>query len=157
VLPLGIAEPDPMPEFEPLAPHEVTVWDYRSVGHTTRPHPLANLRVQLKQQGIPDAATVVQMKNGAWTRYAGMVICRQRPATAKGVMFATLEDESGTVNIILWSHVLERQSVIAKTASFLGVSGQISSEKGVIHIVAKKLWVPRFDRTVGSVRSRDFR
>jgi len=157
VLPLGIAEPDPIPEFAPLAPHEVTVWDYRSVGHTTRPHPLANLRAQLKQQGIPDAATVVRMKSGTWTRYAGIVICRQRPATAKGVMFATLEDESGTVNIILWSHVLDKQSVIAKTASFLGVSGQVQSEKGVTHLVAKKLWVPIFDQTPGSVRSRDFR
>jgi error-prone DNA polymerase len=89
-------------------------------------------------------------------RYAGLVICRQRPATAKGVVFMTLEDETGFVNVVLWQDVFERYAVLAKTEPFLGVTGVLQSQDGVIHLVARHLWVPRVERVLESGGSRDF-
>ena len=88
-------------------------------------------------------------------RYAGLVICRQRPATAAGVTFMTLEDETGFVNVVVWKQVFERFAVLVRTASFLGVTGNIQSEDGVVHLVADALWTPEL-RLDGAPRSRDF-
>ncbi|MEL6548582.1 MAG: OB-fold nucleic acid binding domain-containing protein, partial [Myxococcota bacterium] len=94
--------------------------------------------------------------DGRRARYAGMVICRQRPSTAKGVVFMTLEDESGFVNLVLWQDVYERYKLVAKTSSFLGVTGRIQSSQTVVHLVAEKLWSPEIDRGPSKVSSRDF-
>ncbi|MEO1175392.1 MAG: OB-fold nucleic acid binding domain-containing protein [Myxococcota bacterium] len=84
-----------------------------------------------------------------------MVICRQRPSTAKGVVFMTLEDESGFVNLVLWQDIYDRFKVVAKTSSFLGVTGRIQSNHAVVHLVAEKLWTPDLSETP-EVASRDF-
>jgi len=76
------------------------------------------MRASLAQQGLPDASSVVTMKDGDHVRYAGLVICRQRPGTAGGVVFMTLEDETGSVNAVIWESVFQRYSVLAKTMSF---------------------------------------
>jgi error-prone DNA polymerase len=80
------------------------------------------MRSSLAQRGLPDARTVATMKDGDNVRYAGLVICRQRPGTAGGVVFMTLEDETGFVNAVIWESVFQRYSVLAKT-SFLGITG----------------------------------
>ncbi|HNT89470.1 MAG TPA: error-prone DNA polymerase, partial [Candidatus Hydrogenedentes bacterium] len=92
--------------FAPLDAFEEIHWDYAFTEHSTRGHPLAPLREDLAAQGLPAAAAVQHMKNGSRVRYAGMVICRQRPGTAKGVLFMTLEDETGLVNLVVWQKVL---------------------------------------------------
>ena len=89
-------------------------------------------------------------------RYAGVVICRQRPATASGTVFMTLEDETGFVNLVLWTRVFDENSILARTASFLGVTGRIQSEKGVVHVVVEKLWTPQVRATPATTGSRDF-
>jgi hypothetical protein len=76
------------------------------------------MRASLAQQGLPDARTVTIMKDGDNVRYAGLVICRRRPGTAGGVVFMTLEDETGFVNAVIWESVFQRYSVLAKTMSF---------------------------------------
>jgi len=96
------------------------------------------------------------MKNGAKIRYAGLVICRQRPGTAGGVVFMTLEDETGFVNVVVWESVFQRYSVLAKTVSFLGITGKLQVEDGVVHLVADELWEPRVELKPASVPSRDF-
>ena len=96
------------------------------------------------------------MKNGAKVRYAGLVICRQRPGTAGGVVFMTLEDETGFVNVVIWESVFQRYAVLAKTVSFLGISGTIQAEDGVVHLVAEELWEPRVKLKPASTGSRDF-
>jgi len=96
------------------------------------------------------------MKNGERVRYAGLVICRQRPGTAGGVVFMTLEDETGFVNAVVWESVFQRYSVLAKTVSFLGITGTLQSEDGVVHLVAEELWEPRVELKPASARSRDF-
>ena len=85
------------------------------------------------------------MQNGARIRYAGLVICRQRPGTAGGVVFMTLEDETGFVNVVMWESVFQRYAVLAKTVSFLGITGKLQVEDGVVHLVAERLWEPRVE------------
>ncbi len=97
------------------------------------------------------------MKHGDRVRYAGIVICRQHPGTANGVTFYTLEDETGFVNLIVWRKVFERYSVIAKSASLMGVTGTLQSEDGVVHLVAERLWEPKLKIKPEKVGSRDFR
>jgi len=114
------------------------------------------MRPSLIRRGLPDASTVAEMKNGAKVRYAGLVICRQRPGTAGGVVFMTLEDETGFVNVVVWESVFQRYSVLAKTASFLGITGKLQVEDGVVHLVAEELWEPKMELKPASAGSRDF-
>lgn len=153
-LPLQVHEVGPT--FHSLSAFEEVGWDYRSASHSPRRHPLEPLRSELRAQGLPDACTVSSMPNGGQVRYAGVVICRQRPGTAGGVVFMTLEDETGFVNVVLWERVFEEYAVLAKTAKFLGVTGTLQVEQGVLHIVAEKLWMPQIDLRVISAPSRDF-
>ncbi|MGH7874117.1 MAG: OB-fold nucleic acid binding domain-containing protein, partial [Candidatus Binatia bacterium] len=131
-------------------------WDYQRTSHSTRRHPLEPMRASLLRHNLPDARTVATMKNGAKIRYAGLVICRQRPGTAGGVVFMTLEDETGFVNVVIWESVFQRYPVLAKTVSFLGISGTIQAEDGVVHLVAQELWEPRLALKPAAARSRDF-
>jgi error-prone DNA polymerase len=144
------------PRFDPLSDFEEVGWDYRRTAHSARRHPLEPLRRDLIRQGIPDASTVATMQNGATIRYAGLVICRQRPGTAGGVVFMTLEDETGFVNVVVWESVFQRYAVLAKTVSFLGITGKLQVEDGVVHLVAESLWKPRVELKPANVRSRDF-
>ncbi len=84
------------------------------------------------------------------------MISRQRPGTAKGVVFMTLEDETGFVNVVLWERVFDKYRVIAKTTSFLGITGKLQVQPGVVHLVAEKLWVPQLGSQPQKVVSRDF-
>ena len=143
-------------EFPELSAFETVSWDYRASHHSPRAHPLEPLRAELERQGLPDARHVVGMRNGARARYAGLVICRQRPGTAKGVVFMTLEDESGFVNVVVWQQVFDRFALLVKTEPFLGVAGKIQAQDGVVHLVAEQLWVPRVDVAPASGGSRDF-
>ena len=96
------------------------------------------------------------MADGRRVRYAGMVICRQRPGTASGVVFLTLEDESGFVNVVIWSRVYEEHAVLIKTRSFLGVTGKLQVQDGVTHLVAESFWRPPIDAEPESGGSHDF-
>jgi len=96
------------------------------------------------------------MRDGRRVRYAGLVICRQQPGTAQGVTFMTLEDETGFVNVVLWPSVFARHAVLAKTATFLGITGTLQVQQGVVHLVAEKLWKPHVEREPASASSRDF-
>ena len=153
-LTLPDAEPDPA--FASLTTFEEITWDYRATGNSTRGHPLAPLREALRKQGLPDAESIRSMNDGDFVKYAGMVICRQRPGTAKGVVFMTLEDETGFVNLVIWQAVFQKFMVLAKTASFIGVTGKLQVASQVTHLVADALWKPKLHREPLSQRSRDF-
>jgi len=153
---LAIEEREPRVDFQPLNEFETIGWDYDSTGHSTRGHPLSPVREELRSLGLPDARAVTGLSNGRRVSYAGIVINRQRPSTAKGVVFMTLEDETGFVNVVIWKNVFQQHMVLAKTASFLGVSGKIQSDSGVVHLVAESLWDPTTRRRPRKRRSRDF-
>ncbi len=144
--------PLPLPE---LSAFEQIAWDYRTVAHSPRGHLLEPLRPRLRRMGLPDAATVARLPDGARTRYAGVVICRQRPGTAAGVIFMTLEDETGFVNLVLWPDLFERFGTLARTCSLLGVTGRVQSRHAVVHLVVEQLWQPAL-RVRIDARSRDF-
>jgi len=161
---LGRTEPISLPfgeveapiEFPPLDPLESVTWDYRSSQHSTRGHLLEPLRKFLQVMGLPAAATLNARPDKTRVRYAGLVICRQRPGTAKGVTFMTLEDETGFVNLVIWQKTFDRYSVLARTEAFLGVSGKLQNQDNVTHLVVDHMWKPRLPLPSTLTRSRDF-
>jgi error-prone DNA polymerase len=148
------------PLFARLSAGQQVVWDYRTSMHSTRGHPLLAARKQLDRIGLPDARSILEMRNGRRTRYVGMVICRQRPGTASGVTFFTLEDETGFVNLVVWKQVFDQHTVLAKSAILLGVTGKVQSSEGVVHLIADDLWDPRESGVLqideAPAKSRDF-
>jgi error-prone DNA polymerase len=153
-LPLRVAEG--APAFPPLDALTTVAWDYRASQHSPRGHPLAALREELAQQKLATARAVAQLAHGAFVRTAGLVICRQRPSTANGVVFLTLEDETGFANVVVWEKVFARHAALLKTAAFLAVRGKVQRQDGVVHVVARHFWVPRVGRAPASGGSRDF-
>jgi len=143
-------------DFKRLDAFETIAWDYENTGHSIAGHPLTPFRSALSARGLPDAQKVRNLPHNARTHYAGLVICRQRPGTASGVTFMTLEDETGFVNVILWKRLFDRYRTLVKTASFLGVTGTVQSEKGVVHLVADRLWLPQGKARPRTAGSRDF-
>jgi error-prone DNA polymerase len=156
--PLDPGSPEPAAVFADLDAFEAIVWDHRTSLHSTLGHPLAPLRERLRAQRLPDAAAVRAMPHGRRTRYAGLVICRQRPATASGVLFMTLEDETGFVNLVVWNQVLERYARLIKTTNLLGVTGRIQQQDGVPHLIANAFWDPQplLQVRLEATYSRDF-
>lgn len=152
---LPLVEKDPPVAFDGLNDFETITWDYRATSHSPRGHPLRPLRHLLHAQGLPTARELSELRDGAKARYAGLVICRQRPGTAKGVMFMTLEDETGFANIVIWKDVFAEHTVPLKTEPFLGVTGKIQKHDGVVHLISESFWIPRL-RTPPSPKSRNF-
>jgi error-prone DNA polymerase len=132
------------------------VADYLSISLTLGRHPLALLREDLLKRRLLPASTLADFKQGQIARACGIVTVRQRPATAKGTVFVTLEDETGTVNVIVWPALVERQRQELLQSSLLGVYGIWQTDNSVNHLIAKRL----VDLTdlLGSLQteSRDF-
>ena len=157
-LPLGEmpALPEPLPLLRRPTEGEDIVADYGSLGLTLRRHPLALLRPVLTRLSFQSAREVPGLTHGRSAHAAGLVITRQRPGTATGVVFLTLEDETGPLNVIVWSSLFERERRIVLGARLMGVTGEVQREGEVVHLIAHKLE----DRTalLGGLRtvSRDF-
>ncbi|WP_338912006.1 error-prone DNA polymerase [Mycetohabitans rhizoxinica] len=130
---------DATPAFAPLTPGQAIAHDYRALGLTLGRHPLALLRAQLLQRRLLPAAVLQRYRDGQLARACGLVTVRQRPGTAKGVLFVTLEDESGYTNVIIWPSLLERQRKEALGASLLAVYGVWQRQGEVTHLVAQRL------------------
>jgi len=135
---------------------EDIVADYAHTGLTLRRHPLALLRPRLEARGIVTAGRLRSMRSGSTVRTAGLVITRQRPGSAMGVTFVTLEDETGYVNLIVWRDVAERQRQALVGSRLMGVAGELQVEGEVMHVIARRL--VDLSRWLGSVAapSRDF-
>jgi error-prone DNA polymerase len=130
---------DETPELgAPSEAHDI-VADYRSVGLTLGRHPLELLRPQLLANRLMPAATLRTYRDGRLARGCGLVTVRQRPGTAKGVVFVTIEDETGNVNVIVWPSLLEKQRKEALSASLLAVYGVWQCQGEVRHLVAQRL------------------
>jgi error-prone DNA polymerase len=115
------------------------VADYRRLGLTLRRHPLALLRRQLREKRIVTADDISRTPHGRFTRVAGIVIGRQRPDTKSGVVFVTLEDETGATNVIVWRDVGDRQRRELLNARLMAVYGRVEREGEVVHVIAGKL------------------
>ena len=122
----------------PSVGQEVTA-DYGALGFSLRAHPLALLRRRLQRLGALRAADLARVPNGRRVTVAGLVTHRQRPATASGVMFVSLEDETGISNLIVWPSVQDAQRQALLGSRLIVVSGELQSAEGVIHVVAERL------------------
>jgi len=141
----------------PAAPQgEEVLWDYHALGLTLRQHPMALLRGALRGLGYADGAELAQLPHRRLARAAGIVTNRQQPGTAKGVTFLSLEDEHGSVQVIVWKKVRLQFRAELLHARLLGVWGVWQREAGVCHLIAHRLvdlspWLGRLP-----TRSRDF-
>ena len=130
-------EPDARLEPMPLGAHVVE--DYRRLSLSLKAHPASFMRARLTARGVLRSEALRSIRNGERVTVAGLVLVRQRPGTAGGVIFMTLEDETGVANIIVWPKVFERLRAIVLGARFVAVTGKLQSEQGVIHIVAERM------------------
>jgi error-prone DNA polymerase len=115
------------------------VEDYRTISLSLRAHPLAFLRGELAERKMVPCADLRAMKDGRWVNLAGVVLVRQKPGSAKGVMFITLEDETDIANLVIWPDLFEKHRRVVLGASMMGVRGRVQREGEVIHVVAQRL------------------
>jgi error-prone DNA polymerase len=123
----------------PMRPGRNVVEDYRSTGLTLRRHPVSFLRAELAAQQMVRACDLPQIRDAKRIAIAGIVLVRQKPGSAKGVMFITIEDETGHANLIIWPALFETQRRLILSASMLVCHGKLQREGSVIHIVADRL------------------
>jgi error-prone DNA polymerase len=131
--------------------------DYQTLGMSLKAHPLSFHRKELDEIGVLNSEGLSKVRNGRMVRVAGLVLVRQRPSTAKGITFVTLEDETGVSNLIVRQDVWSRFHRIARTATAMIAHGRLqNSNEGVIHVLVTKL-EDLSERLKGlSSQSRDF-
>ena len=144
------------PRLHPPTEGEDLVADYASLGLTLGRHPLALLRDHLARQRLATAAEIRRLPHGSFARACGIVTGRQRPDTASGVVFVTLEDETGYVNVVVWRDLGERQRRELLGARLMAVHGVIEREGEVVHLVARRLVDASAALGRLVTRSRDF-
>jgi error-prone DNA polymerase len=143
-----ITEPDAPSPLSQMDVEERLVADYHGTGLTTGPHPMAYRRRELQAMNIKSAAELKELRNGTKATVAGCVITRQRPGTAKGLIFMTLEDETGNSNVIVMPDFFEQNRVT------ILYGGTVQSHDGVVHLRAERIAPLRI--STAAVSSHDF-
>jgi error-prone DNA polymerase len=135
------AEPDPEPAvtLPSMTAGRQVVEDYRSTGLSLRRHPVSFLRADLDASRIVRCADLPTIRDGKRLEVAGIILVRQRPGSARGVLFVTIEDETGHANLILWPSVFEKQRRLVLSASMIACRGKLQKEGDVIHVIAEHL------------------
>jgi error-prone DNA polymerase len=126
----------PLPE---MSLGEQVLEDYHALGMSLRAHPVALLRHHLDRLGVASNKTLVEARNGDRIKVAGLVLVRQRPGTASGVIFMTLEDDGGIANIVVWPKVFEAYRRVVLGGRLVAVEGKLQREGLVIHVVADRI------------------
>ncbi|MEA1940777.1 MAG: error-prone DNA polymerase [Pseudomonadota bacterium] len=121
----------------PLSEH--VLQDYQTTGLSLKAHPMRFLRERYAGLGLVTTRAANERPNGGWVTTGGVVLVRQRPGTASGVVFVTIEDESGVANLVVWPRVFDRYRPVVMGARILAVRGRVQSADGVVHIVAEEL------------------
>ncbi len=145
------------PALPPLSPQEEVFADYQSSGLTLRAHPVSFFRTDLEHLGVTPAAQLVECRHGSTVKVAGLVLMRQRPGTAKGITFVTLEDETGIANLIVHPRVWKQFELAARRSTALLVQGRLERKDTVVHVIASRLEDMRTRLQELTHRSRDFR
>ncbi len=130
---------EPKVDLTPMTEGREVVEDYRSKGLTLRQHPLAFLRAELTARKIRSCADLRQVRDGRRVAVAGLVLVRQKPGSAKGVMFMTIEDETDVANVIVWPNLFEKHRRLILSSSMIGIRGRHQREGGVTHLIAENL------------------
>lgn len=135
----ALPEPDSPSPLRPMTAEERLVADFRSTGLTAGPHPMAYHRSRMHALGVRRASELTHVPNGQHVRIAGCVIARQRPGTAKGFVFLSLEDETGVANAILPPEVFQKNRLLVSSAQFLMVEGILQNQDNVISVRAESI------------------
>jgi error-prone DNA polymerase len=130
---------EPDVALPPMPLGEEVVNDYRFLRLSLRAHPSQFLRAELSTHNILRNESLRSLATGARVKISGLVTCRQRPGSANGVVFMTIEDESAVANVIVWPRTFERVRPVVLGAHYVAVTGRVQSESGVIHVVADEL------------------
>ncbi len=130
---------EPAMALAPMTEGRAVVEDYRSVGLSLRRHPVAFLRADLRARGMIACAELARVRDGRPVVVPGLVLVRQKPGSARGVMFITIEDETGVANLIVWPSVFERQRRVILAAGMVACHGRVQREGAVIHVVTDRL------------------
>lgn len=130
---------EPAAALRPISAGGEVVEDYRATGLTLRSHPVSFLRSDLHSLGIIPCADLCRSRDGRRVGVSGLVLSRQRPGTANGVLFVTIEDETGVANVIVWRQLFERQRGVALGAHMLAVRGRVQVEGGIVHLIAEQI------------------
>jgi error-prone DNA polymerase len=136
---IDISTDGSVPTLLPPAEADDVFADYRTVGLSLRNHPVALLRPALSKLRIRSSEEIRNARQGQLARATGMVTCRQHPQTAKGTTFVTLEDETGYVNVVVWSHLAKRQRKELVFSRLLCVAGRVERQGDVVHLIAGRL------------------
>jgi len=139
-----------------LTPVELTEADYRVTGLSPAGHPMRHLRRAVAAMGAISAADLERRRDGDWVTVAGLVICRQRPATAKGFCFLTLEDETGLANVVVTPQLFEEHKRLIRRSPLLVVGGVLQEEQGVLNVRGKRFAAPQPRAGAAFVTSHDF-
>jgi error-prone DNA polymerase len=134
-----VREHEPEVALKPMTDGREVVEDYRAVQLTLRQHPVSFLRPDLDRRGFVRCGDLAHIRDGKAVEVAGVVLIRQRPGSAKGVLFITIEDETGVANAILWPDRFEAQRRIVMSAAMLGIKGVVQKEGEVIHVVTARM------------------
>ncbi|MCD9007496.1 error-prone DNA polymerase [Luteimonas sp. XNQY3] len=144
---------EPVVVLRPMTAGSEVVEDYGHVGLSLRSHPVSFLRADLRTRRIVSCDEAMAARDGRWLEAAGIVLVRQRPGSAKGVMFITLEDETGIANLVVWKKVFEQHRRIVLSSGMIAVQGRIQREGDVVHLVAHR--ITDLSRELASVGDRD--
>lgn len=131
---------EPGVELRQMTEGHNVVEDYGHTGLTLRDHPIAFLRADLDSRNIVTCEEAMTARDGRWVMTAGLVLVRQKPGSAKGVMFITIEDETGPANIVVWPNLFEKRRRVVLGASMMAINGRIQREGDVVHLVAQQLF-----------------
>lgn len=137
-----------------MNPEERLVADFRGTGLTVGPHPMAYHRVRMDAIGIRKASDLAAIPNGKYLRIGGCVIARQRPGTAKGFVFLSLEDETGVANVIIMPDLFQKNRMLVTSEQFLMVEGILQNQDNVISVKARRVMPLSVTRAATS--SHDF-
>ncbi len=135
----GLADDDPPPLLPPLSAAEEVIHDYQTQGLSLRGHPFSPLRAYLDSQKVLPTAALQTAKPNRQYRVAGLVLMRQRPSTAKGITFMTIEDETGSANLIVRLSVWERYRRVGRLARAIIATGLLQRQESVIHLIVSRL------------------
>jgi len=151
----GISRRSPPPQLPEATARERLESDYAAVGLSVHQHPIGLERARLEREGVHPVAALSEVKAGRVVRVAGLISCRQRPGTASGVVFLTLEDETGQLNVVIWPKLYQRQRRIVRTATLVVIRGKLQRENEALSLVAYH--VAELEQAPDvSPRSRDF-
>jgi error-prone DNA polymerase len=134
-----LPEPDAKSPLHPMNPEERLVADFRGTGLTVGPHPMAYHRERMDAIGVYKASDLAGIPNGKYLRIGGCVIARQRPGTAKGFVFLSLEDETGVANAIIMPDLFQKNRLLLTSEQFLMVEGTLQNQDNVISVKARRV------------------